>query len=162
MIHECEQPFVPLEKEIKLIRDYMGLEKVRYGNRLDMQVQVNGDYKNKQIAPLLMIPFVENCFKHGASVMRGQQWIKLTISINEDQLELMLSNSKPPDTPGTNNKRGIGLANVQKRLQLLYPDKHSLKLESSNDSYFVHLKVSLRQLPTSERSYKMLPKLHPA
>ncbi len=163
MIHECEKPLVPLEKEIKLIQDYMGLEKVRYGNRLDMQVEINGEYKVKLIAPLLMIPFVENCFKHGASAMRGQQWIKLNITINEDQLDFKLSNSKPPDLNGANNKKGIGLANVQKRLQLLYPGKHSLEIKSTTDSYIVHLQVSLQKSPAIEQNqnYKLMPILQP-
>jgi LytS/YehU family sensor histidine kinase len=157
MIHGCEKPLVPLEKEIKLIRDYMGLEKVRYGNRLDMQVEVNGEYKVKLIAPLLMIPFVENCFKHGASAMRGQQWIKLNITINEDQLDFKLSNSKPPDLNGANNKKGIGLANVQKRLQLLYPGKHSLEIKSTTDSYIVHLQVSLQKSTAIEQNQNYIP-----
>lgn len=164
MIHECKEPLVPLEKEIKLIRDYMGLEKVRYGNRLDMQVEINGDYNNKMIAPLLMIPFVENCFKHGASVMRGQQWIKLNIIINENELDFKLSNSKPSVISSTNNKKGIGLANVQKRLQLLYPDRHLLKIETTNDSYSVHLKVNLQHFQIAERNQNYIrePKLQPA
>ena len=160
MIHECDQPLVPLEKEIKLIQDYMGLEKVRYGNRLDMQIEINGEYKNKMIAPLLMIPFVENCFKHGASVMRGQQWIKLNLNIKEDQLDFNLSNSQPPQTINT-NKKGIGLGNVQKRLELLYPASHLLKIESAGDAYFVNLKVSLQQYPLSDHTYKLMPKLQP-
>jgi len=162
MIHDCEKPLVPLEKEIKLIQDYMGLEKVRYGNRLNMEVEVNGDYKNKMIAPLLMIPFVENCFKHGASVMRGQQWIKLRININEEQLDFKLSNSKPPDTNDHNRKKGIGLANVQKRLQLLYPGNHFLITESTGDSYIVHLQISLQQFPVVQEDYKPIKKLQPA
>jgi hypothetical protein len=164
MIHECEKPLVPLDKEIKLIRNYMGLEKVRYGNRLNMQVEIKGNYENKMIAPLLMIPFVENCFKHGASIMRGQQWIKLNITINEDQLDFKLSNSKPPDLNGSNRKNGIGLANVQKRLQLLYPEKHFLATETSSDSYSVHLYLSLQQFPSvkKNKSHILIPKLQPA
>jgi hypothetical protein len=159
MIHECKEPFVPLEKEIKLIQDYIGLEKVRYGNRLDMHVEINGDYKNKMIAPLLLIPFVENCFKHGASIMRGQQWIKMNITINEDQLDFKLSNSKPPDLNGTINKKGIGLANVQKRLQLLYPEKHFIKVESINDTYNIQLRVGLQKDPASDSIYVVVPSL---
>jgi sensor histidine kinase YesM len=159
---EGAKSFVPVEKELQLINDYIGLEKVRYGGRLDMQVQINGEYKNKMIAPLLMIPFVENCFKHGASVMRGQQWIKLTILIKEDQLYFNLSNSKPPQGIDTNNKKGIGLENVQKRLQLVYPDNHFLKIESTNDTYIVQLKVSLQQLPAVVHNYELIPKLQPS
>ena len=162
MIHECEQPLVPLEKEIKLIEDYMGLEKVRYGNRLNIQVAIEDDYENKLIAPLLMIPFIENCFKHGASIMRGPQWIKLSINIKNDHLYFNLSNSKPLQTNGTNNKKGIGLANVQKRLQLLYPGKHYLNIESTTDTFIVQLQVNLQQFPVFEISDKLIPKLQPA
>ena len=162
MIDECEKPLVPLEKEIKLIRDYMGLEKVRYGNRLTMEVEINGSYENKMIAPLLMIPFVENCFKHGASIMRGQQWINLSILINEDRLEFNLSNSKPMDVRGTKNNKGIGLANVQKRLKLLYPGKHFLKIESTSDTFNIHLDISLQQVPVLDSMYELIPKLQTA
>ena len=95
MIHECEEKLVPLEKELKLIQDYMGLEKVRYGKRLDMQVEIHGDFENKFIAPLLMIPFVENSFKHGTSQMLQHPWIKLEITTVRNQLFFKLSNSKP-------------------------------------------------------------------
>ena len=164
MIHECKEPLVPLEKEIKLIQDYIGLEKVRYGNRLDMEVEINGEYNNKMVAPLLMIPFVENCFKHGASAMRGQQWIKLSINFNENKLDFKLSNSKPPDINGTSNKKGIGLANVQKRLQLLYPENYFLLTEATKDSYIVHLKVNLKRSQVTEQNqnYIQVPKLQPA
>ena len=145
MIHECKEPLVPVEKEIKLIQDYMGLEKVRYGNRLTLQVEITGEYKNKMIAPLMMIPFVENCFKHGASLMRGQQWIKAVIGIKNDQLEFNLGNSKPPSAIDLKKKKGIGLANVQKRLQLIYPDKHSLVINETVDSYAVQLKLVINE-----------------
>jgi len=105
-------------------------------------IQINGDPENKLIAPLLLIPFVENCFKHGASIMRGQQWINLKIDIKNNQLDFQLSNSKPTQTI-SGNKKGIGLTNVQKRLQLLYPEKFYLKTESTNDTFNVHLQVDL-------------------
>jgi sensor histidine kinase YesM len=161
MTSDCEQIIVPLEKEIQLIKDYIGLEKVRYGDRLDIQMHINGDYKDKMIVPLLMIPFVENCFKHGASMMRGRQWMQLIININDNDLDFTLSNSKPPQTIDSNNKKGIGLANVQKRLRLLYPGKHSLKIESTSNTYLVHLQVSLQQLPALDSVYKLTPKLQP-
>ena len=140
---EGEKSFVPVEKEIQLINDYIGLEKVRYGDRLVMRVEMNGDCRHKMIAPLLLIPFVENSFKHGASSMRGQQWINISINIAHNQLEFNLSNSKPRQVIQLNSKKGIGMANVQKRLQLLYPGKHYLKTELADDTYKVHLSVSL-------------------
>ncbi|MDQ6608409.1 MAG: histidine kinase, partial [Bacteroidota bacterium] len=69
ILHECDQPLVPLEKELLMIQDYMALEKIRYGEQMDMTVDIRGDYSDKMIAPLLLIPFVENSFKHGASRM---------------------------------------------------------------------------------------------
>ena len=94
--------------------------------------------------------------------MRGQQWIRLNIHIKEDQLEFNLSNSKPIDIPGINNKKGIGLANVQKRLELLYPERHFLKIESTDDTFSVYLQVSLQQIHAIESVYKIMPNLQPA
>ncbi len=145
MITDCNRVWVPLEKEIQLLKDYIGLEKVRYGERLDIQMHVNGNYDNKMIAPLLMIPFVENCFKHGASVMRGKQWMHLIININEDNLDFNLSNSKPSQPNTIKNKNGIGLLNVQKRLGLLYTGKHQLDINSTDNTFSVYLKIELQK-----------------
>lgn len=158
---EGEKTLVPLEKEIQFINDYIGLEKVRYGDRLNLQVEINGAYQNKMIAPLLMIPFVENCFKHGASVMRGNQWIKLVINIHNNQLDFNVSNSKPLVNDASKNKKGIGLANVQKRLELLYPGKHLLKTSITADTYAVHMQVSIQQLIPQEIEFKLSPILQP-
>ncbi|MEO5783476.1 MAG: histidine kinase, partial [Ginsengibacter sp.] len=156
MIKDCESIMVPLEKEIQLIKDYIGLEKVRYGNRLDIQMHVNGDCKNKMIAPLLMIPFVENCFKHGASLMRGKQWMHLIININETDIDFNLSNSKPSQPNTIRNKIGIGLLNVQKRLGLLYPQKHQLNIISTDNTFSVYLKIALQnRIANSEIKVRM-------
>jgi sensor histidine kinase YesM len=145
MIYDCEADSVPLEKEVQLMRNYLGLEKVRYGNRLLLEVDINGNYENKMIAPLLMIPFIENSFKHGASVMRGRQWIKLQLTIQEGWLYFYISNSKPVQPVVQKGKEGIGLLNVQKRLLLLYPGKHSLEIESTDDIYTVRLMIKLEE-----------------
>jgi two-component system, LytTR family, sensor kinase len=150
MIHDCEEKFVPLEKELGLIQDYMGLEKVRYGKRLDMQVEIHGDFDHKVIAPLLMIPFVENSFKHGTSQMLQHPWIKLEITTVKDQLFFKLSNSKPSlFHPGKQNK-GIGLINVKKRLQLLYPGKHQLDVSETEDMFTVNMQILLEENVVAE------------
>jgi len=144
MIHECEEKFVPLEKELKLIQDYMGLEKVRYGKRLDMHVEIHGDFENKFIAPLLMIPFVENSFKHGTSQMLQHPWIRLEITTDASRLIFKLSNSKPSlNSKKLNN--GIGLINVQKRLQLLYPHHHQLNINSTDETFIVEMQIMLSE-----------------
>jgi hypothetical protein len=140
MIHECDEK---LEKELNLIQDYMGLEKVRYGKRLDMQVEIHGDFENKFIAPLLMIPFVENSFKHGTSQMLQHPWIKLEITTVKDQLFFKLSNSKPSLFHVSKQNKGIGLINVKKRLQLLYPGKHQLDVTETEDMFTVNMQILL-------------------
>ena len=145
MINECDEKLVSLEKELKLIQDYMGLEKVRYGKRLDMQVQIHGDFENKLIAPLLMIPFVENSFKHGTSQMLQHPWIKLEITTVNDQLFFKLSNSKPSLSYANKQNRGIGLTNVQKRLHLVYPGRHQLDISETEDMYTVNMQIVLEE-----------------
>ena len=145
MINDCEADAVPLEKEVQLIRNYLGLEKVRYGSRLHLSIDIKENYENKMIAPLLMLPFVENSFKHGVSMMRGSQWIKLELTLQDKWLYFYISNSKPIQPVTRNHKAGMGLLNVQKRLQLLYPDRHFLKIESINDVYNVHMKLKLEE-----------------
>lgn len=160
---EGQKPLVTLQKELRLIEDYIGLEKVRYGKRLNIQVNVHGEVENKYIAPLLMIPFVENCFKHGASVMRGQPWVQLMVIIRDAQLDFRLSNSKPAQPVQHHGKGGLGLVNVRKRLELLYPGTHLLEIKQSENVFDVHLQVQLQQelftpnknpvLPTKTVSY---------
>ena len=145
MINECNEKLVPLEKEISLIQDYMALEKVRYGKRLMMDVEIHGDFENKFIAPLLMIPFIENSFKHGTSQMLRHPWIKLEIITINNQLFFKLSNSKPSLTGSNKMNKGIGMLNVKKRLQLLYPGKHELDIQSTDENFIVNMQILLEQ-----------------
>jgi sensor histidine kinase YesM len=149
MDSEGEKDRVTIEKEIELIRDYIELEKVRYGQRLDIHVEVTGDYRNKFIAPLLLITFVENAFKHGASINRGNQWLRLLIAINHNHICFDISNSKSANAAPLAGKKGIGLQNVRNRLQLLYPGKHALQVIATDSAYAVHLEIELGEAPVS-------------
>ena len=151
MITECEQPVVPLSSEINMINDYLELEKVRYDD-LDIELKITGDYTNKMIAPLLMIPFIENSFKHGTSKMLRDPWIKLFIQADEDMLHFTLANSKPPDKIVSANG-GIGLSNAQKRLKLLYPSNHLLVIEPTVNTFTVNMQIPL------EHENKMIEKI---
>jgi sensor histidine kinase YesM len=159
---EGEHSLVFFEKEIKLVENYLGLERVRYGSRLMMEITINGDYEDKLIAPLLMIPFVENCFKHGVSIMRGKQWIQLNIRVEGDELYFTLSNSKPSQDHGVTHKKGIGLNNVRKRLELLYTGKYSLAIESTDNSYTVCLQLSLQPASMGANAANPILKLQTA
>ena len=143
ILHECDQPLVPLEKEIKMIQDYMALEKIRYAEQMQMTIDIDGKADEKMIAPLLLIPFVENSFKHGASKMITQPWVKLTIQIENNWLHFKVTNSKPATNESSLSKGNIGLKNVTKRLELLYPDTHELSIVSGPGSYAVHLVLQL-------------------
>jgi LytS/YehU family sensor histidine kinase len=110
---------------------------------LNLQVDINADDQQKFIAPLLMIPFVENSFKHGTSQMLRRPWIRLEITCVGNQLFFNLNNSKPALVPPGKLNRGIGLNNVKKRLKLLYPGKHQLDIYSSDDSFNVNMQLVL-------------------
>jgi sensor histidine kinase YesM len=145
MIEECEQPLVSLEKEIAVLKDYFELERIRYGNSIDMQFEIAGDYSGKVVSPLLMIPFVENSFKHGTSKILREPWIKLFVQADDDMLHFSLTNSKPAEET-VNHKRGIGLFNVRKRLELLYPAAHLLVIESTKNTFTVNMQIPITHL----------------
>lgn len=140
---EGENSLVSLAKETTLIKDYVGLEKVRYGDRLKLDINIECDENHQLIAPLLMIPFVENSFKHGTSQMLLHPWVKLQITSIGKQLFFELSNSKPYLTEPIKLTKGIGLHNVKKRLQLLYPGRHQLQIDSTEDSFNVSMQLLL-------------------
>ncbi len=150
MINECKAQFVFLQKEIQSLTNYIELEKVRYGNRLMIEVTITGEYADKMITPLLLIPFVENSFKHGASKMLGSAFIKINIEIKQNILCFSLANNKPVADNANDNKRGIGLSNVKKRLQLLYPSEHYLLIQATEDIFIVEMHVPLQSSISKE------------
>ena len=154
ILNECSQPLVPLVKELKMIEDYMALEKIRYGDRLKMDLEITGDYSGKMIPPLLLIPLVENSFKHGTSKMLVQPWVNLNITIKEQSLYFLLSNSRPDEIVLPQHTGHIGLNNVKKRLQLLYPAAHELNIAESTKSFEVFMKIHLEETNVTEKDLK--------
>ena len=145
-LNECNRPLVLLEKELGMIKDYVSLEKIRYGDDLNIVLEVRGNCTNKMIAPLLLIPFVENCFKHGASKMLNRPFVELCITVENNTLQLFIRNSKP-ELPAPSKTTGkIGLKNVNKRLQLLYPIGHQLRISDEKDIFTVFLEIPLTNL----------------
>jgi len=145
ILNECNQPLVPLDKEIKMIRDYMDLEKIRYGEQMKMTIEIHENYPGKMITPLLLIPFVENSFKHGASKMLTHPYVKLRITVENNMLHFFIMNSRPQTIESATAKGNIGLKNVKKRLQLLYPAAHELNIVSESESFTVYLKIQLKE-----------------
>ena len=145
IIYECNQPLVKLEKELKMIRDYIDLEKIRYGENFNMSLQIQGNATNKMICPLLLIPFLENSFKHGASQMLTHPWVNLEIVIERRSISILIFPiaSQPSTAEKMVATKGLGLKNVKKRLAILYPDMHSLHITEEVMSFSVSLKVPL-------------------
>jgi two-component system, LytTR family, sensor kinase len=137
MIHECKEPFVPLEKEWKIIEDYVNLEKLRYGNRV--QVQMNNQIipNGEMIAPLLLLPLVENAFKHGAGNNRDHTEILINLDQKNDELHFKVENNVG-DNRNEKGGGGIGLKNVKRQLELLYPH-HSFNIDNQNGKFTVNL-----------------------
>jgi hypothetical protein len=155
MISDCETALVPLSREINMLKDYIGLEKVRYGDRLQIEANFPDSNEEYMVTPLLLVPFIENAFKHGASKVLDEPWIVVSIGVKRNMLVFFVSNSKPETAVKIPGKSGIGLKNVRKRLELLYGKQYSLNIEEKKDMYTVRLKVPVtsRDAAFAERAF---------
>ncbi|AHM58810.1 signal transduction histidine kinase [Flammeovirgaceae bacterium 311] len=150
MLYESNTPTVPLKKELDLIESYIHLEKIRYGNKLRLAYDVKGDINGNYIPPLLILPFIENSFKHGVSQQLQDMWIDIKLEINLNRLMLKVDNSKSSDkssdSPGADLQKckdGIGLKNVKRRLELLYGKDYKLYISDEKENFSIFLSVSL-------------------
>jgi len=141
MLYDCKAEEVQLEKEVEIMKAYIDLEKERYGNTLEISWTVEGDIRDNFISPLLMLPFLENAFKHGASEQIEKPWLGVDISVENNILKFKIANSKNEYISHSNN--GIGINNVKKRLEFLYPGKYELKINDEGDFFAVSLMVKL-------------------
>ena len=142
MLYECDQPTVPLDKEIAMMKEYMQLEKIRHNDEPEIQVSVKGDLSDKMIAPFLLLPFIENSFKHFGQ-MAEQFWINMDIRMEGDNFSMKLTNGIAESLPGQSLLNTNGLANVQKRLSFLYPGNHELKMTTEQEMFIVFLNIRL-------------------
>ncbi|GAB3168195.1 histidine kinase [Telluribacter humicola] len=161
MLYECSAEKVSLQKEVQMLETYVELEKLRYGDRLDVSIRMQGVQDTHQIAPLILLPFVENAFKHGTSQMLDQAWISISLDVSDHFLTFKVIN--PVSTESTNKiESGIGLANVRKRLEMLYPNRHQIKVSDQEETFVAYLKLTLDEvpvvpthLPKSDSSYEL-------
>jgi LytS/YehU family sensor histidine kinase len=149
MLYEANTDVVDLQKDISIVESYIELEKIRYEDRLDINFSINGLSPELRIAPLLILPLVENAFKHGASEQLSEAWINMDLLIKNNLLKFKIANSKQDHTlPEDREKHhvSIGLANVRKRLELLYPAAHQLKIREEEEVFAVILEIDLKKL----------------
>ncbi len=140
MLYDCNEPKILLTKEIKALRDYVELERLRLGERLEINFQASGNIAGKEIHPLLLFPLLENCFKHGSHKTTDKIWISFNLVANENEVIAQIENTLPRKEKETT--AGIGLDNLKKRLMYAYAGKHELTIRET-ENYLVYLKILL-------------------
>lgn len=143
MIYDSNHSKVPLGKEIEYMENYISLERLRLNNQIPINFELKGNTENVWIAPLIFITFLENAFKHGVSSNNPKAWVNISIELIDGQCIYMVENSKLEASAEEHEKSGIGLQNVQRRLELSYPGKHQLTMENKQDRYVVKLNLTL-------------------
>jgi two-component system LytT family sensor kinase len=141
MLYECDDALVSLDKEISMMIEFMEMEKLRFDNHLEMGIDIKGDPGTKKIAPLVLLPFIENSFRLCNSSL-DQTWINLELSIEDHLLIMKLMNGTGNIASG-NELQSDEIINVQKRLQLLYPGEHELKMYTEQEICMTLLKINL-------------------
>ncbi|MGC4038010.1 MAG: histidine kinase [Chitinophagaceae bacterium] len=141
VLYESSEEKVALEKDIQYLNNYIDLQRIRLSSKITLRYTVNGKLEGNTIAPLMLISFIENAFKHGISYTQASV-IKIEIAVFEKTLTLLVSN--PIIKKNTFTQGGLGLKNVKRRLELLYPGKHTLAIDDSNGLYIVNLKLDLK------------------
>ncbi|MDB4162543.1 histidine kinase [Saprospiraceae bacterium] len=145
MLYECNERRVPLSKEVNYLKNYLELEKLRQGKNIKTNLIVQGEIGSQMIAPLMFIPFVENSFKHGISDSISEGYVNIEILISDQDLQINIVNSKITRLSPSNKIKsgGIGLVNIRRRLNLIYPEEYILDIQDSPNEYRVELGLTL-------------------
>ena len=126
------------------MKNYIEIERIRYSEKLNLELDFPKQTNGMQIAPLIILPFIENAFKHGVSNFPGVAEVKTSIKLVENTLVFKIENSKNPIKKKEENySKGIGLQNAKKRLELIYPGKYILDIEDEDETYIVNLTLKL-------------------
>ena len=140
MLYECNDNKVDLSKELQYLQNFIDLQKLRFGDKAYIDFKVEGNVTNQKIVPLLLIAFIENAFKHGIANDELSP-IKMQISVNKEHLQFIIQNKKHNNNMDAVG--GIGLSNVKRRLDLLYPGNYNLEIRDQKDTYTCELSLVL-------------------
>ncbi len=145
LLYESNADFVPLEKEIEHLSNFVEMQRLRVGEKAKISFEVTGNPANKQIAPLLFLPLVENGFKHGVKGETEGAFTKTLLQVLDNQLVFKTENNKGEvdDVEKSSAAGGVGLQNLRRRLDLLYPNKHHLEITDGIETFTVVLKIDL-------------------
>ncbi|MDR2765146.1 MAG: sensor histidine kinase [Tannerella sp.] len=139
---ESNQSRIPMEKEIRMLEEYIHLQRLRASEKFELIFQVNGDFRNRTIMPLTFVPFVENAFKYGISAYMNC-FIHIGLTLENSRLKFTCDNSIFPGLKDSNSSTGVGLENIRKRLELAYAKRHSLDMNASSRAFCVKLQIEL-------------------
>jgi LytS/YehU family sensor histidine kinase len=141
MLYETGGSSVSIEQEIQTINNYLELERLRYDESLKISFEQNIEDKNQHISPLLLIPLIENAFKHGTSETINKPFVNIHLTLHKQQLTLIVENSADPDSRDV-QKESIGLTNLRRQLSLLYRDSN-LEIQKTTETFVASLKINL-------------------
>jgi len=142
MLYETNGKYIAIEQELKVISDYIALEKLRYDESLRINFNYDIEDMKQALPPLLLIPLVENAFKHGVSETRSQPFVDIHLSVKQRRLTLIIKNSADNITGEQNVKENIGLFNLRRQMELLYTD-YSLSVEQQASIFTASLHINL-------------------
>lgn len=145
ILYRTDQKIVPLSEEIRHVSNFLEVQKIRCGKRLHLSLEINAYPDGYGIAPMLLLPFLENSFKHGVMVTSNPSYVSIELSVQNEHLYFKITNSLPARRP-VKKDHGVGLINVRKRLELLYGERYSLCTEEEKNEYIVNLSVPLEEL----------------
>jgi LytS/YehU family sensor histidine kinase len=143
ILYESSREQVSLKQEVGFLKNYAEIETMHYSEEMDISFETQGINDMALIEPMLLLPFVENTFKHGIREETGRGYIHIIVSLVEKDLFVEIKNTKPQDVNG-NKVKGIGLLNASKRLQMLYPDKHEIEIQEDDHTYQLRLSLILK------------------
>lgn len=145
ILYQSNEPTIPIEKEIELIQGFAELEALRFGERLAFKFDIQCEDPNTAIAPLILLPLVENAFKHGGKGGRKKTHVDIDLTLNNGKLSFHIRNSKAASLQWNKevNNNGIGLTNLKRQLVLNYPEKHQIEVSDAREEYQVKLSIDL-------------------
>lgn len=141
-LYDCNAATIEIEKELAYLQDYVRLQQLRKDQQYEVKMQTEGEMKGFHITPLLLIPFVENAFKHISHDTARKNFVHITMGRENGSFNFIVSNSKD-NHRSTEPRGGIGLANVKRRLELVYPGKHQLNVHNSEEVFTVDLQLKI-------------------
>ena len=151
-LYECNVPLIPLSREITYLKNFVALEKLRKNKDFQLKLEINYPAEKAfGISSFVLIAFVENAFKHVSKSPGELNWVSICLQVDEEGLlDFVVKNSKEDDPEIRHEVGGIGLQNVMRRLELVYPDRYDLDIQDASEKYEIKLKLRLEEMDAEE------------